>query len=252
MPYAKNGEINIYYEVEGEGPPLVIQHGFGGDLESWRTMGYVNELDNSYQLILVDARGHGKSDKPHEVDAYDSEKRAGDVIAVLDASGIDKTNYFGYSMGGRMGYEIARYFPSRVNSLIIGAAPAGARGVEENNERLAALEKGMESFAELVERMGPMPPAMKESLLANDNKALFAAQKAGWPNTEGYLPEMRMPFLLFVGENDPLFSEVVAVSKILPDATIFTVPGANHMEVIRNKAEIVLSHVREFLARVTK
>ena len=251
MPYAKNGDVNIYYEVEGEGQPLVMMHGFTGDLSSWRSEGYVDSLKNECQLILMDARGHGKSDKPHEVEAYDSEKRAGDVIAVLDALGIDRTNYFGYSMGGRLGYEIAKYFPSRVKSLIIGAAPALGGGVEENKERLAALAKGMVSFVELLERIGPIPPEMKANFLENDNLALFAAQKAGWPNTEGYLAEMHMLFLLFVGENDPLFSKVEAVSKILPNATFFTVPGANHLQALR-RTETVLPQIRAFLTKVNK
>jgi len=197
----------------------------------------------------VDARGHGKSDKPHEIDAYDSEKRAGDVIAVLDALKIDSTNYLGYSMGGRLGYEIAKYFPSRVNSLIIGAATAAEEVVLENNERLKALEKGMEALIEFGEKMFPIPPALKAVILANDNLALFAALKAGWPDTERYLPEMRMPFLLHVGEHDPLLHPMEEISKVLPDATFFVVPSANHLQ---GNPDIVLPRVKEFLARVNK
>ena len=142
MPYANNNEVNIYYEVEGEGPPLVLLHAFLSNLEAWRAQGYVDELKGNNQLILMDARGHGKSDKPHEIDAYDSEKRVGDVMAVLDALKIDSANYLGYSMGGRLGYEIAKYPASRVNSLIIRAATAAGEELLENNERLVALKKG--------------------------------------------------------------------------------------------------------------
>jgi pimeloyl-ACP methyl ester carboxylesterase len=64
MPYANNNGVKIYYEVEGQGPPLLMLHGFAGSLEDWREAGYVAAFKNDYQLILVDLIGHGKSDKP--------------------------------------------------------------------------------------------------------------------------------------------------------------------------------------------
>ena len=70
MPKVKNGDINIYYEVEGEGPPLVMLHGFAGSLEHWRDFGYVDELKKDYKVVLIDNRGHGKSDKPHDPAMY--------------------------------------------------------------------------------------------------------------------------------------------------------------------------------------
>jgi pimeloyl-ACP methyl ester carboxylesterase len=100
LPYADSNGVKIYYEVEGnaDGPPLVLQHGLTGYLESWRERGYTKVLGGDYRLILVDARGHGRSDKPHEPEAYVRELRAADVVAVLDDLGIEKTYYFGYSM----------------------------------------------------------------------------------------------------------------------------------------------------------
>jgi len=65
MPYANNQGIRIRYEVEGTGPPLVLQHGSFGSGADWRDFGYTSALSNDHQLILVDARGHGASDKPH-------------------------------------------------------------------------------------------------------------------------------------------------------------------------------------------
>ena len=85
MPYADSDGVQIYYEVEGnpEGPPLVLQHGLTGYLESWRERGYTEVLGDDYRLILIDARGHGRSDKPHEPSAYVRELRAADVVSVL-------------------------------------------------------------------------------------------------------------------------------------------------------------------------
>ncbi len=113
MPYAYNQGVRIHYEVEGEGPPLVLQHGITGNLESWHRRGFVAGLKNSYRLILVDARGHGASDKPHDSKAYTGGSMAGDVIAVLDDIKLGKSHYFGYSMGGLIGFAIAKHAPER-------------------------------------------------------------------------------------------------------------------------------------------
>ena len=122
MPYASHQGTRIHYQVEGEGPPLVLQHGFTGNLKRWYSFGYVDALKADYQLILVDARGHGASDKPHDSAAYALPLRVGDVLAVLDALHLDKADYWGYSMGGWIGFGMAKYAAQRVHSLVIGGA----------------------------------------------------------------------------------------------------------------------------------
>jgi pimeloyl-ACP methyl ester carboxylesterase len=77
MPYADNGGVRIHYQVEGEGPALVLQHGFTESTVDWYESGYVKALRTDYRLILVDARGHGASDKPHDPDAYVLDRRVG-------------------------------------------------------------------------------------------------------------------------------------------------------------------------------
>src|SRR6266404_7521776 len=70
MPYADNGNVRIHYQVEGEGPALVLQHGFTESVVDWYEAGYVEALRPDYRLILIDARGHGVSDKPHVCQRY--------------------------------------------------------------------------------------------------------------------------------------------------------------------------------------
>ena len=111
MPYAVNEGIRIHYKTEGEGPPLVLQHWSVATMENWYDFGYISALKNNYQLILLDARGHGGSDKPQVPEAYKLEKRVGDIVAVLDDLGIAKTHYFGYSMGGWIGFGMAQFAP---------------------------------------------------------------------------------------------------------------------------------------------
>jgi pimeloyl-ACP methyl ester carboxylesterase len=90
MPFADDNGVRIHYEVEGDGPPLVLIHGFLADLEYWRLLGYVEALQSSYRVISIDMRGHGQSDKPHEPEAYGETQRVGDMLAVLDAEGMQE------------------------------------------------------------------------------------------------------------------------------------------------------------------
>ena len=83
MPYTTHQGVRLHYQVEGEGPPLVLQHGFTDSLQTWYELGYVEALQRDYRLILVDARGHGHSDKPHDPDAYAMAVIVGDIVAVL-------------------------------------------------------------------------------------------------------------------------------------------------------------------------
>jgi pimeloyl-ACP methyl ester carboxylesterase len=67
MPFADHQGIRIYFEVVGEGPPMVLAHGLGGNTTFWRGYGYVEPLKDKFRVILFEARGHGKSDKPHSI-----------------------------------------------------------------------------------------------------------------------------------------------------------------------------------------
>lgn len=120
MPFADNGGVRIHYEVEGQGPTLVLHHGFTGNLKRWYLYRYVEALRNDYELVLVDARGHGTSDKPHDPSAYTLAARVGDVIAVLDDLNCVSASFWGYSMGGRIGFGLAKHAPDRVMALVVG------------------------------------------------------------------------------------------------------------------------------------
>lgn len=99
VPYTHNAGLQIHYEVEGDGPPLILCHGSFGSLDDWRDFGYVDALKVRRKLILIDARGHGKSDKPHDPSCYSLASRVSDFVAVLDTLRIPKADFMGYSMG---------------------------------------------------------------------------------------------------------------------------------------------------------
>ncbi len=255
MPYASNQGVRIHYEVEGNGPPLVLQHGLYRSLRDLRECGYVEGLKDDYRLILVDARGHGSSDKPHNVEAYGSEQRVGDILAVLDELTLSQVHYFGYSMGGWIGFALAKHAPERLHSLIIGGMHPYALDAESLNQRVEMLNRGMEAtVASWEARSGrTIDPAKRARLLANDAKALVASALAirDNPGFQDVLPTMTMPCLLFVGEADapyPLAKEAV---KHIPKVTFVSLPDLNHMEAFV-RSDAVLPHITTFLETVTQ
>ena len=128
MPYADNQGVRIHYEVEGNGPPLVLQHGFTDSLQTWYDLGYVEALKAGHRLILIDARGHGASDKPHEPKAYRSERNAANVVAVLQELEIPHAHFFGYSMGGWIAFDgaIRRREGARADNRRLKPKPSGS------------------------------------------------------------------------------------------------------------------------------
>jgi pimeloyl-ACP methyl ester carboxylesterase len=143
MPFATNANVRIHYETEGSGQPLVLHHGSFASGADWRDLGYVDALKQENLLILIDARGHGASDKPHDPAAYDLALRASDVTSVLDDMKVERANFFGYSMGGWIGFGLAKYAPSRFRSLILGGAHPYAESVQGIRD---GLPNGMVAF----------------------------------------------------------------------------------------------------------
>jgi pimeloyl-ACP methyl ester carboxylesterase len=248
MPYAENRGVRIYYEVEGEGSPLVLVHGFSDTLEGWREYGYAEELEKEHRLVLIDARGHGASDKPHDPEAAAGlEQRPADVVAVLDDLGIERAHYFGYSLGGWIGLGLAKYAPERIHSLIIGGVQPYGQSMELYRQ---GLTRGIEGWVALVEKMldSPLTLKTKERLLSNDFEALSASVADDRPDISGILPTLTMPCLLYAGEADPLYPLVERCASEVPNGRFFSLPGLNHIQgAVRS--DVVLPHVAEFLAK---
>ena len=251
MPYADNQGVHIHYRTEGEGPPLVLQHWAAATLDNWYDFGYVAALKNDYRLVLLDARGHGGSDKPQAPEAYTLEKRVGDIVAVLDDLGIATAHYFGYSMGGWIGFGVARFAPERFRSLIIGGADPYTRDADGWRQFIRiAVEEGPEAFvATWEEEFGALPPALRERMLAYDYETLLVVAQ-DHESLEAVLPTMRMPCLLYSGEMDEP-EPVEECAKQIPNATFFTLPGLDHGGAII-RSELVVPHVKKFLAEVDR
>jgi pimeloyl-ACP methyl ester carboxylesterase len=129
MPYATNARDagRAYFEDDGgEGTPVVILGGFLDPIELVRNAPIaraLRELTDEFRLIFVDHRGHGRSDKPHEAEAYAMPVRVADVAAVLDELEIDRAHLVGISWGGRLCFGLGQHAPSVFAPRTIGQQP---------------------------------------------------------------------------------------------------------------------------------
>ena len=255
MPYVDSSGVSIHYHVEGDGPPLVLQHGLTSSLQNWYAYGFVEELQKEYRVIMVDARGHGRSGKPHDPKGYGLKLRVNDVLAVMDDLGVSKAHYMGYSMGGRIGFGIVLHALDRFHSLIIGGMSADTPNTDVPPEdRISLLRQGMARYvADAEAKEGSMEDGRRERLLDNDPEALIAATNAprGTDGIEGILPGIDIPCLLYCGEADGFFQGAKEASQIIPNARFASFPGLNHGQTSR-AADAVLPHVTRFLKEVSQ
>jgi len=254
MAFVTNDGIRIHYDVEGEGPPLVLMHGLAQSLVTWRRRGFADGLTARYMLILVDARGHGLSDKPHEPEAYRSHDGVADVLSVLDDLGVSKAHYIGWSMGARTGWSMAIHHPERLRSLVLGGAAPSASDNHTSAWR-EALERSMEvAVAAVKPAWGELgTPDVEAEFRANDLQALHAVLSA--PRLtfdhQQLLPAIALPCLLFGGEQDPLYAGAADCVDLMPNARKVTLEGYGHAR-LGLRLDLVLPHISEFLAGVDR
>ena len=261
MPFVNNNGVRIHYEVEGEGPAVMMQHGFAATCWTWRDFGYTQELSKNFKCIRVDARAHGESDKPHDPALYRPEIIASDYTTILDTLDIEKCHYVGYSLGARIGLScLARYTLPRLNSLMLGGVglfrthqPIGVRPQDGFSKMLEeAAEKGMDVWLAYREKMvGKLTLSQKARQLANDPRALLTMQKAlsEWPGAEDLLPELKLPVLIFAGDADPSYSGAKEGASRLANAAFVTIPGMDHDRALMH-SELVIPHLKRFLSSV--
>jgi pimeloyl-ACP methyl ester carboxylesterase len=243
MPFIRRDGVRIHYETVGSGPALLLHHPTAGSAEDWIESGYVEALGKDRQVILVDSRGHGQSDKPYDLAAYDVRLRASDVIAVLDELGIHQADYFGYSLGGWIAFEVGRQAPGRFRSFAIGAAHPYAESMQAFRNLMTP-----EASQTFVNSIQGLSDAQRARFLANDMEALRILSHDRDANLAA-LEAMKMPCLLFVGDLDPRLEKVRQCAAALPDATLVIVPGCDHMTTLA-RIDLVAPHVRRFLSKL--
>jgi pimeloyl-ACP methyl ester carboxylesterase len=141
MPTIKVGDISIYYEVHGEGEPLLLISGLGRDLTAW--MFQTPEFSKKYRVIAFDNRGIGRTDAPDM--PYSTEMMANDTVGLMNALSIEETHILGLSMGGQIAQYLAFKYPKRVRSLILADTAASPHSLSKHviNTWLKMTQEGI-------------------------------------------------------------------------------------------------------------
>lgn len=259
----------LCYRDSGSGEPLLLLHGFTGSNNAWGE-GLLSKLSENLRVIAPDLLGHGKSSGPTEPKRYSLEMQTEDLCELLNALGISRASWLGYSMGGRLALAAARRVPDRIaNLILIGASPGLRRAAERtgrrhmDDARACDLERlGIVPFVDewmknpLFAHEAALGPqhiaAQRERRLANDPFALAASlrgagtgsQKNLWPE----LPDLNLRSLLITGEFDEKFCRVAEqMRERLPNArhTIVGAAGhAVHLERPESFADCVLGFLQ--------
>jgi pimeloyl-ACP methyl ester carboxylesterase len=254
--------VRIHYIVEGSGEPLLLIHGYCGDVRmAWIEPGIVSALAKNYEVIALDNRGHGQSGKPHDPQAY-GPQMGEDAIRLLDHLKIRRAHVVGYSMGGRITIYLLGNHPDRLRSAVVGGA-----GWMDPKE-LGARRAGMNVLAESLEQgrgLGPLfvaltqrgkqPPspmqleAVSKAVLARNDPLALAAVARAMVSLQPPLEKIRankVPALALVGETDPRREDAEKLVSVMPKAELSVIPSANHMTAMRNPE--FLKRAQAFLA----
>jgi pimeloyl-ACP methyl ester carboxylesterase len=243
--FAVSRGFRIRYQVFGSGPALVLLHGFPMWGDRWKDTGYVAELESRYQVIVPDLLGHGQSDKPHQPAAYGGKNMASDVIAVLDAAGVDHAHVWGYSMGAVVAQALAVSAPARVLSLVLGGFPPGLDG--EQMRAVFGSEPQPQTWDDLL---GGWPAPIYEMFRAHndDLDALLACHSmfGDLPTTLADLRSAPHPTLAYMGADD----ERVELARQQCDALpchLEIVPGEHALAFrqAQNILPLALKHLEE-------
>ena len=231
MPTIDRNGVKIYYEIHGDGPPLILTHGYSSTSAMWQ--GQVAALSKQHKLVLWDMRGHGQSDYPEDPAAYSEALTVGDIAALLDEVGAKTAIVGGLSLGGYMSLAFYRAHPERVAALlIIDTGP----GFKKEDAREAWNRRAFDT-AERFEREGlaVLQSASRERSTVSHRDATGLARAARGMLTQRdarvieLLPDIKVPSLIVVGADDtPFLAASDYMAAKIPGAKKVVIPAAGH------------------------
>lgn len=237
MPYVRRAGVRLHYEDAGSGAAVLLHTGGGGDGRMWELAGYTAAL-GGYRRLLVDHRGHGRSDCPPELPAHRLGEYVADVIAVLDDAGVARAALVGYSAGAQIAYAVAHRHPDRV-SAVAGIGSVGAQGTGDGDwpewvteVRAAGMRAAMEELS--AQEPEPAPGWLLDNL-AQTPAEMFALLLEAWAREPGPwadFPHVRAPTLIICGENEEpdAARNTRMAADTLPRGAAVVLPGLWHLQ----------------------
>ena len=249
MSVANSRGFKLDYQVSGEGLPLILVCGHSQWADQWVAAGYVDALQKQFRVIRIDPLGHGKSDKPHDPNAYLWASVIDDLLAVADTESVDTALWWGFSRGAALVQDLAFLHPSRVNGCVLGS----------NTETFGAGEWPSEPVPELLRTEGGMrriwsavgfaePGEVTVAMRNNDREALACIVEGTGdrPDYDRYTEPV--PVLSYRGSRET-YSDSMQAFLDNARADQAEVVAANHYQAFARCGE-VLAFVQPFLANV--
>jgi pimeloyl-ACP methyl ester carboxylesterase len=231
MPKINRDGVEIYYEVHGSGPPLLLTHGYSSTSAMWQ--GQIEALSKHHKLVLWDMRGHGQSDYPDDPAAYSEALTVADMAALLDELGVHSAVVGGLSLGGYMSLAFYRAHPERVRALlIIDTGP----GFKKDDAR-EAWNRRAHDTGDRFEREGlavlKSLSRERSSVSHRDASGLARAARGMLTQRDArvieLLPNIKVPSLIVVGADDaPFLAASDYMAAKIPAANKVVIPAAGH------------------------
>jgi pimeloyl-ACP methyl ester carboxylesterase len=230
--FQHDGLSLAYRDVKSAGghdTPVLLIHGFASSIEvNWAFPGWFKTFgDAGYRVIAIENRGHGASNKPHEADAYDTERMAGDALALLDHLGITRAFVQGYSMGARIAAFLTLRHPERVIGLALGGLgihlvdgvglPLGIAEALERDDPENITDPTQKMFRTFAEKNRQDLTALAACI--RGSRQVMSAAEAGM---------IGAPTIVAVGTNDPIAGPPEPLVRLMPDARAFAIEGRDH------------------------
>jgi pimeloyl-ACP methyl ester carboxylesterase len=243
--HAEVNGVTIYYEVYGEGPPVLVLHGGSASIE---TMHYqIRELAVDHQVIAADSRAHGRSTDADGI-ALSYNLMADDMVSLLDKLEIERADVFGWSDGGNIGLNMAIRFPERVRRLVMYGSNFHHTGLstelsdhELRNDPNHAEWDDARSFYISIAPSPERWPILHEKLIA-----MWESQPT-WQEED--LLGLSAPTLVMAGEFDLVTEEHTRkFAALIPEGTAIILSGQDHFAPLV-APDLVTPHVASFLRR---
>lgn len=236
------------WEGEGDRLPVVLHHGFAADtVSNWVAPGVVDAIRaTGRRVVSIDARGHGRSGKPHDIESYQDPTMVVDLTGLLDHLGLDRVDLVSYSMGAFVSLEAATRV-DRFRSVVLGGVGEGAL---PDGDGPPIDKEGIAEVLVADDPAGADPTAAAFRMVAEmtgaDRFALAAVLRAN-AHTSGDLAQVACPVLVIAGDQDPLAAGADRLVEALPTSRLVQVPG-DHLGAVA--APEFIEGVLGFLAEV--
>ena len=252
MPLLRREGVALYYEVHGEGPPLLLTHGYSATGQMWE--GQIAALSRTHQLILWDMRGHGRSDYPTDPAEYSESATVDDMAAILDAVGAPRAVVGGLSLGGYMSLAFYLRYPERVAALlIIDTGPGFKKDAARAQWNETALATARDFEQRGLARLQQATPEMRTSTHRDAHGLALAARGMLTQRDDrviSHLPAISVPALVVVGADDtPFLAAADYMANKIPNAKQVVIPQAGHAVNIDQPAAFNVA-VSDFLGAI--